>query len=203
MRAWLTPEQSQWSWQRLAVLVAGLAALVSAAPGWLAGAVFTGACRRVRLAEALARRLLICRVAALGVTPVSGVRAAPRPASQGPQPLAVRAPCRARLALVDRLDLGRGERPERAPGLAEASAGDRVSTAHLARRLAGLSALIAAPERYALLMARRLSAPLRAGRASLLRPGRPPGLPEDAYDLDGSALQLAHAGALAVLNAPP
>ncbi|MCI4645316.1 MAG: hypothetical protein MRY64_11070 [Hyphomonadaceae bacterium] len=143
--------------------------------------------------------MLICRAAELGV---AAVRRGPAPcgAARVRAGLGARRVC---LALVDRLDLAG---PCAAPGAGAGMAFEApgwVSTAHLARRVAGLQALIAEPERYARLMARRLIGSTRAGRTSPLRPGAPPGLPADLHDLDGSALRLAHSGALAVLNAPP
>ena len=201
MRDRPTSDAIAWSWRRLAALVAGLAAILSATPGWLSRVGYLMACRQVRLAEGLARRLLICRVGALCLVPA--------PVRYGSSRLLaarLRAPRRMRVALGDRL--AEFYPAESAPGRAAAEVADWVATGALARRVAGLQALLAAPDHYARLMARRLAglarrAAAHRSRTSLLRPGRPPGLPGDPHDLDGSALWLAHDGALGVLNTPP
>ncbi len=120
-------------------------------------------------------------------------------------PAAGPAPGRPRIALADRLYEVSGTPPAGTPDgqTGPDAAAGWVSSACIARRLAGLEAVLADTDRYARLIARRLTAPARGGRTSPIQPGRPPGLPDDPYDLDGSALALAHSGALCVLNGPP
>ena len=203
MRVPPSPQALAWSWQRLAALVAGLGLVIAPAAGWLGRGAWRAACRQVRLAEALARRLLICRAGELGFVPAPARCKVPA-AQPAPLPQSETAPPQAVFALVDRLGGLSGTGFAGVPaGLGASDAGE-VSIAGLARRLAGLQAVLADPEPYARRLARRLFGSGGSNRrTSPLRPGAPPGRRRGGIVLDQDALDLAHFGALDVLNSPP
>jgi hypothetical protein len=185
-----TAAAANWSWELIARALAGLTALFGTQmPGWISRAAWRRACRELRVMEALARRLILvmsaqCEPGLTAPRHTAGKRAA-RVAGMG-----------AGFALFDPLPTGAEAPLIKATPLPEDFA---TPTCGLARRMAALAAVMAAPEAAAMRMARWLARPVgaRTTPICLTRPQGP--LAEPLSD----ALTLFQRLAVERLNAPP
>ena len=177
----------------MARALCGLRALFgNAMPGWVARAAWRRACRELRVLEALTRRLVLVMSADM-----AAVRHAPRPgrSRQAAPPSPSRS---AGFVLFDPLP---GDLRPAGPITAPLPDDVATPTHGLARRLAALEAVMAAPEQAARRMANWLARPAPARTTPICLTARYSSAP--GPDLLMDALALFHRLAVERLNAPP